>query len=165
MKRQKTELKQWNSKNKKEKIPKLSKNNRSDWDDPIPCLLTAKSGLWTVLLGTQRKLPGRKEVTYTDSALLWGFPNTRLIIARFLIFKVFLEIWCLVVFFPLFSLPSCSEVLSFAGQLPEWQRTSQEGPLCCKALHEPYWGTQAQAILTCTESATSVLVMFLLKCL
>lgn len=77
---------------------------------------------WTVLLSTQRKLPGRKEATYTHSALVWRFPNTRLIIPRFLIFKVFLEIGCFGVFLPLFNLPSCPGACSFAGDnsLNDW---------------------------------------------
>lgn len=77
--------------------------------------LLQSPGLWTVLLGTQRKLPGRKEATYPHSAFVWGFPNTWLIISSFLIFKVFLEIGCSRVFLPLFSLPSCPEVCSFSG--------------------------------------------------
>lgn len=80
-----------------------------------PFFLLQHPGLWTVLLGTQRKLAGRKEATYTDSALVWGFPNTRLIISRFLSFKVFLEVGCFGVFYPLFNLPSCPEVCSFTG--------------------------------------------------
>lgn len=75
--------------------------------------LLQSPGLWTVFLGAQRKLLGRKKATYTHAASVKGLENTRLI--QIFNFQGFSWNWVSWGFLPSLSLRSCPEVCSFAG--------------------------------------------------